>query len=102
MAKSIEVSNKSDKPLIDTRVKEPEVVLPRVLKYNKSSNTVPVRCLLDARTSVTGAVTGEVYIFSGAGAIVDVAQEDADELLNKKRGRACCGGKSGKFVFQLA
>jgi len=38
-----------------------------------------------------GPVTGKTYVFSGAGAIVDVDKEDA-EIMLEKRGGTCCEG----------
>ena len=64
--------------------------------------TVSIRSLLDAVVKVTGAVTGKVYVWSHAGAVIDVDSKDKDEILNKTRGRACCGGQSGKALFELA
>lgn len=66
--------------------------------YNKS--TVSIRCLVDAVMKVTGTVTQEVYIFQG-GNPVNVDIRDKDEILNKKRGRSCCGGTSNKNLFEL-
>lgn len=67
--------------------------------YN--SDTVAIRSLVDAQVKVTGTVTGTVYIFPKAGSILDVDSRDKDEIINKKRGRACCGGNSGKSLFEL-
>ena len=73
--------------------------------YNSKLDTVSevlIVCLLDATVIVTGAVTGQQYVFHGAGskAMVDVL--DKDEILNKKKGRSCCGGQSNGSLFQLA
>ena len=64
-------------------------------------DTVSIRSTIDAKTKITGTVTGNLYIFNGAGAVINVDVRDKDELLNKKRGRACCGGISGKALFEL-
>lgn len=66
------------------------------------SGDVDIVSLLDARIIVTGTVTGRRYEFARAGAVVSVDVKDKDELLNKKKGRACCGGDSYGNVFQLA
>lgn len=68
--------------------------------YN-SVDTVSIRSLIDARVKLTGAVSGKVYIWERAGAVISVDVVDKDEVLNKKRGRACCGGQSGKNLFEL-
>jgi hypothetical protein len=64
-------------------------------------STVRVQSLIDATVKLTGTVSGKQYVFHGAGSIVDVDIRDKDELLNKKRGNGCCGGQSGKHLFQL-
>lgn len=66
--------------------------------YNKT--TVSIRCLVDAVVKVTGTVTQSQYIFQG-GNPVDVDIRDKDEILNKKRGKSCCGGTSNKNLFEL-
>jgi hypothetical protein len=68
----------------------------------KQIDTVSIVSLLDAKVQVTGTVTGTKYEFAKAGTVVAVDKLDANELLNKKKGNACCGGQSGKPIFQLA
>lgn len=68
--------------------------------YN-DKETVSIRSLIDAEVRLTGAVSGTLYVWSRSGAEVAVDILDKDEILNKKRGRACCGGKSGKALFEL-
>lgn len=68
--------------------------------YNR--NTVSIISLTDATVKITGTVTKKQYVFSGAGSKQDVDIQDKDEILNKKRGRACCGGQSGTSLFELA
>ena len=77
------------KPVID-ETKEP--------LYN--INTVSIRCLVDAIVKVTGTVTKNVYVFQG-GNPVDIDVRDKDEIINKKRGRSCCGGNSNRYLFEL-
>ena len=90
MSSKVQFQGKSSlKPTIDT-TKEP--------LYN--INTVSIRCLVDAIVKVTGTVTGNGYIFQG-GNPVDVDVRDKDEIINKKRGRSCCGGTSNKILFEL-
>lgn len=75
-----------------------------VINYNKEAHffdTVSIQLQIDATVKITGTVTGLQYVFHGAGAIVEVDLRDKDELLNKKRGRSCCGGQSGKSIFVL-
>lgn len=75
--------------------------LPVVEESPKKVDTVSIRNLIDALVKVTGTVTGNIYVFAGAGKTQLVDIRDKDELLNKKRGNSCCGGNSGKSVFEL-
>lgn len=52
--------------------------------------------LQEGRKTVTGAVTGDVYTFPGAGAIVPVQEEDA-RIMVEKRNRSCCTGYVSRF-----
>ena len=79
-----------------------ESVLENKIKVGYNTvNTVSIVCLIDATVKVTGAVTGNKYEFYGAGAKVEVDIKDKNEILNKKRGRGCCGGESGKPIFSV-
>ena len=69
-------------------------------KYNQV-DTVSIRLMIDAKVKVTGTVTGNEYVFDKAGSTRNVDIRDKDEILNKKRGRSCCGGTSGKAIFEL-
>jgi hypothetical protein len=71
--------------------------------YNKPTQEtfVAIRSRVDARVKVTGAVTGKAYEFPSAGSVVNVDTRDKDEILNKKRGRACCGGTTNASLFEL-
>ena len=95
MAQSGKVWNKSEQP-----VEIPKIEKSGTSAYN-SVDTVSIRSLIDAKVKLTGAVSGKVYIWERAGAVVSVDVVDKDEVLNKKRGRACCGGQSGKNLFEL-
>lgn len=64
--------------------------------------TVSIVSLLNAKVKVTGIVTGNLYVWDKAGTALDVDVLDKDDILNKKRGRACCGGNSNALLFQLA
>ena len=35
-------------------------------------DTVSIRSTIDAKTKITGTVTGNLYIFNGAGAVINV------------------------------
>ena len=75
--------------------------LEKEIKDNYTSETVSITNLIDSIVEVTGTVTGKKYRFNGAGDSQQVDIQDKDELLNKKRGRACCGGDSYASVFVL-
>jgi hypothetical protein len=62
--------------------------------------TVKIVCLIDAKVTITGTVTGNVYVFAKAGTVLDIDIRDKDELLSKKK-RACCSGNQSN-PFQLA
>lgn len=68
-------------------------------KYNII--TVLIRSKVDANFKLTGTGTGNIYIWHGAGDIQEVDIKDKDDILNKKRGRACCGGESYTSLFEL-
>lgn len=82
-------------------VEEPTIEVKGETTYNLPT-TVAIRSLVDAVAKVTGTVTGTIYIFPKCGSVREVDVRDKDEILNKKRGRACCGGNSGKSLFELA
>ena len=66
-----------------------------------SDEYVLVQSLIDATVKLTGTVSGKQYVFHGAGSIVKVDSRDKDDIINKKRGRACCGGGSDHLLFQI-
>jgi|32_taG_2_1085360.scaffolds.fasta_scaffold142281_2 hypothetical protein len=63
---------------------------PKVVK-KQSSETVQLVLQRNLKLKYKGPVSGKEYFFSGAGAIVDVDEEDADIML-QKRGGTCCEG----------
>ena len=63
--------------------------------------TVSIVSLLNAKVKVTGIVTGNLYVWDKAGTALDVDVLDKDDILNKRRGRACCGGNSNTLLFIL-
>lgn len=99
MAEPNKVQDKTYTPPVKEVVEEVKKV-----DYTKKSDTVSlvrIVSLIDARVLITGTVTGTQYEFAKAGTVVAVDSRDANEILNKKKGRACCGGESGKSLFQL-
>lgn len=75
--------------------------LEKVLEEKYTEETVSITNLIDAVVEVTGTVTGKKYRFNGAGDSQPVDIQDKDELLNKKSGRACCGGESHTSLYVL-
>lgn len=57
--------------------------------------------LKDVTLNVTGAVSGTVYTFYGAGSVVDVDVRDVPGLLEKKNLRSCCGVDGPTPYFSL-
>lgn len=88
------VRDKGDVPSVKLEVDKP-------VKKVYTPTTVKIQSLVDATVKLTGTVSGHQYIFHGAGSTQDVDERDKYEILDKKRGRACCGGDSGKALFQL-
>lgn len=74
---------------------------PVVKTDTMSDEYVLVQSLMDATVKLTGTVSGKQYVFHGAGSIVKVDIRDKDDIINKKRGRACCSGTQGHNLFQL-
>lgn len=65
--------------------------------------TVKVQSLVDAHLIYTGQQSGKSYEWHGAGAIVDVDEQDVSDLLSKRRGKKpCCGEPEQPKIFQLA
>lgn len=100
MARSNTIWDKNSKPIKDEEEKDP-IDVELKLDYNEEPDTVSIRSLIDATVKLTGSVTGQAYVWNGSGDITSVDSRDKDEILNKKRGRACCGGTSGRSLFEL-
>lgn len=65
--------------------------------------TIQIQNLYPAKVVVKGRVSGQPYVWSGAGAITDVREEDVEDLLARKIGnRACCGPNTsdGNILFR--
>jgi len=80
-----------------------EVVAPKTRHvYNYSINMQSVRSMVAAKIIYNGAVTGNQYEWSQAGAITSVDERDVPELLAKRLGsRTCCGSSDGNRIFEL-
>ncbi|MDN4634770.1 hypothetical protein QCD71_25015, partial [Sphingomonas sp. PsM26] len=60
MANTAKIFNNSSKPIVAKEI---------VSEY---TNTVSIVNLMDATVKVTGTVTGNLYVFSGAGTVLEV------------------------------
>ena len=80
---------------------KPNLVIAEEVETQYNLETVEIRSLVDGKVRLTGTVTGMVYIWDKAGSTTKIDARDKDEILNKKRGRSCCGGNSGKSLFEL-
>lgn len=78
-----------------------KLALEKQVEEKYTIETIAITNLIDSIVEVTGTVTGKKYRFNGAGDSQQVDIQDKDELLNKKRGRACCGGDSYASVFVI-
>lgn len=90
--KSNRVSTPHLKDEVDEDKKQP---------YNYSE--IRIQSLVDARLEYDGKVSKRHYIWSKAGDVVNVLQEDVPELLSKHIGeKSCCGQNpnEGNRVFQ--
>jgi len=70
----------------------------KVVVKSQQSETVAIVSLRNMKINYTGPVTKKLYVFDGAGAVVDVDAEDA-EIMLAKRGGKCCPGGSGPAPY---
>jgi hypothetical protein len=84
--------------------KEQIEFIKEVPRLKSENTTVALKLMIDAKVNVTGYVTGNSYVFDGAGSVVNVDERDVESLLNKRQGgRQCCGGTDfGNAVFSMA
>lgn len=62
----------------------------------KAPETVRLILQRDLRLKYTGPKSGKLYVFAGAGSIIDVDKEDAGIMLEKHGGTCCEGSGSTK------
>jgi hypothetical protein len=83
-----EVVAEEERPLYNTN-RKPVVV------------SVKLQNMINAKVKLPGPVTGKLYIWERAGAVVEVDEEDAAGFLAKTLGeQGCCGGKPYN-IFQF-
>ena len=87
------IDERNDQWLEDQVVSE----VPKDVELPKS---VTIVLLQDVLLKITGSVTGNLYIFPGAGSIVSVDERDLPRLLAKKGGAPCCADRPSTY-FQV-
>ena len=61
---------------------------------------VPLRLRIPATYVTYGNVSGEKYVFRGAGSVVNVLEEDASGFLAKRTQVSCCNGTPPQNIFE--
>jgi hypothetical protein len=69
------------------------------VEKKEAPETVRLVLLRDLTLNYTGPVTGKLYVFAGAGAVVDVDAKDAGIMLAKRGGQCCPGGSGPQPYF---
>jgi hypothetical protein len=69
------------------------------IEKKDAPQTVRLVLLRDLVLNYTGPVTKKLYVFSGAGAVVNVDTKDADIMLAKRSGDCCPGGSGPQPYF---
>jgi len=78
-----------------------ESVEPIILQINlPKAITLPIVLLQNVNLKITGAVSGNLYEFYGAGYVVEVDERDIPAFLAKTTGRPCCSDKASPY-FRL-
>ena len=95
MAKRSYNVDKSERVKVEDEELEEEVVEE---VQPEQSETVQLVLVRDMKLNYTGPVTEKLYVFNGAGSVLDVDKEDADIML-AKRGGNCCPGGSGPAPY---
>jgi hypothetical protein len=76
----------------------------KAVKKSSQPETVQLMLARDMKLNYTGPITGKLYTFQGAGAVLPVDKEDA-EIMVEKRGGACCegsgSGQPSKYFVEL-
>lgn len=87
--------------LSEEKVEEEEEVKEekKVTVKAQQSETIKIVSLRNMKINYTGKVSGKLYVFNGAGAVVDVDVEDAEIMVNKQGGQCCQGTASGPSKY---
>ena len=64
----------------------------------KVNETVPIRLLKSLKVKTKGEATGTIYIFNGAGSIVNVNKSDVESIMRRNKPvKSCCGSYSSPY-----
>lgn len=71
-------------------------------KPSVSYNTIKLVNTINAKVKLPGSITGKLYVWERAGAVVEVDERDAPTLLEKSLGgRLCCGNTGKNLIFSI-
>lgn len=70
-------------------------------ELNQEPKTIKLVLRKTLRLRYIGPVTGKLYVWGGAGAVVDVDKEDAEIMIMKKSNRNCCSGTPATPYFEI-
>lgn len=72
------------------------------ISYTTVEQSVKIVNKFPATISLKGLITGKLYVWNGAGTVIEVDSRDVDDLLTKKIGEtACCGQtQRGNILFE--
>lgn len=89
-----------DRDRVETGDKVQEI--PSVVNFDLPLPAVQrVVLLKDLTVKIKGPASGKLYVFQGAGSIVDVDIIDVEGLLEKKNPTSCCGVGGPTPYFSL-
>ena len=90
---NIDKSERLDDEDTEEMIVEEKEIKPRQIE------TVKIISQRNMKINYTGKVSGKLYVFDGAGAVVNVNVEDADIMLAKRGGQCCEGSSSGPAPY---
>lgn len=99
MAKRSSVPGNSNRVETDTgEVKETRILV----DFDLPEPVVQQLVLLKNVTlKITGSVSGTLYVFDGAGSVVDVDIRDVDKMMEKNTPTSCCGAGGPTPYFAI-
>lgn len=78
---------------------EVEIFVEAVEEEPQAPETTRLILLRDLKLNYTGPVTQNLYVFNGAGSVVEVDVQDAQIMLAKMSGKCCPGGSGPQPYF---